>query len=222
MKQIFRIACLAVLMSIGVSNAMAIEEARYEVIQKSGDFEVRDYASHILAETVVEANLEDAGSKAFKRLFGYISGANRSRDKVAMTAPVSQQPAGEKIAMTAPVGQQRADDKWLVSFMMPDAYTLGTLPEPDDPSVTVREVPARRVAAVRYSGFWSEKNYSRYKAELESWIDGKNLIITGEAIWARYNAPFTPWFLRRNEILIPVAAGDIREQSQESRSDPAQ
>ena len=222
MKQFVRIAIAAVVMSIGVLNAMATEEARYQVIVKTGDLEIRDYASHILAETVGEGNLEDAGSTAFNKLFRYISGANRSRDKVAMTAPVSQQPAGEKIAMTAPVGQQRADDKWLVSFTMPDAYTLETLPQPDDSSVTLREVPARRMAAVRYSGFWSEKNYSRYKAELEAWIDSKNLMMTGEAIWARYNAPFTPWFLRRNEILIPVAAGAVREQSQGTRSDPAQ
>lgn len=222
MKQIVRIVIAAVLISSGVSNAMAIEVARYEVIEKTGDFEIRDYAGHILAETVVEGNLEDAGSKAFNKLFRYISGANRSRGKVAMTAPVSQQPAGEKIAMTAPVGQQRAVDNWVVSFMMPEAYTLETLPEPDDPSVTLREVPTRRMAAVRYSGFWSEKNYSRHKAELESWIDSKNLMMTGEAIWARYNAPFTPWFLRRNEVLIPVAAAGVREQSQETRSDPAE
>jgi len=211
MEQLVRIVIAAVLMSIGVLNAMATEEAKYEVIEKAGDFEIRDYASHILAETVVEGNLEDAGSKAFNKLFRYISGANRSRDKVAMTAPVSQQPAGEKIAMTAPVGQQRADDNWVVSFMMPEAYTLETLPQPDDPGVTLREVSARRMATVRYSGFWSEKNYSRYKAELESWIDSKNLVVSGEVIWARYNAPFTPWFLRRNEILIPVAAGGVAE-----------
>lgn len=189
---------------------MAIEEARYEVVEKNGDFEIRDYSSHILAETVVEGDLEDAGSTAFNKLFRYISGANRSRDKVAMTAPVSQQPASEKIAMTAPVGQQRVDENWAVSFMMPEAYTLETLPQPDDPTIVLREVPARRMAAVRYSGLWSEKNYRRYKAELESWIDGMELTVTGEAIWARYNAPFTPWFLRRNEILIPVAVDNVQ------------
>ena len=211
MKQIVRIAIAAVLMSTGVTKAMAIEEASYEVIRKSDDFEVRDYASHILAETVVAGSLEDAGSNAFNKLFRYISGANRSGGDIAMTAPVSQQAPGEKIAMTAPVGQQRADDKWVVSFMMPRTYTLETLPQPEDPSITLREVPARRIAAVRYTGFWSEKNYSRYKAELEAWIDSMNLTITGEAIWARYNSPFTPWFLRRNEVLIPVAAEDVRE-----------
>jgi hypothetical protein len=91
--------------------------------------------------------------------------------------------------------------------MMPASYTLETLPEPEDPKVTLCQVLARRIAAVRYSGFWNEKGYLRYKLELESWIREKGLTIVGDPIWARYNAPFTPWFLRRNEILIPVDAG---------------
>jgi effector-binding domain-containing protein len=189
---------------------MAIEEATYTVLEKDDIFEIRDYAPHILAETVVEGSLEDAGSKAFNRLFSYISGNNRSRDKVAMTAPVSQEPMGETISMTAPVGQQPARGKWLVSFMMPASFTLETLPAPEDPEVILRQVPARRVAAVRYSGFWSEKNYLRYKQELESWIHARGLVIVGDPVWARYNPPFTPWFLRRNEILLPIEAGPAR------------
>ena len=82
-----------------------------------------------------------------------------------------------------------------------------TLPEPEDPQVRLRQVPARRIAAVRYSGFWSEKGYLRNKFELESWIHERGLITVGDPIWARYNPPFTLWFLRRNEILIPVDAG---------------
>jgi effector-binding domain-containing protein len=121
-----------------------------------------------------------------------------------MTAPVSQRPQGEKIEMTAPVKQRRDQEKWAVSFMMPSSYTLKTLPEPKNPNITLRQVPARRMAAVRYSGFWSEKRYLRYKSELESWIQERGLTIVGDPIWARYNSPFTPWFLRRNEILIPV------------------
>jgi hypothetical protein len=196
-----------VVIMFGAMDAMAIEEAAYTVLKKDNGFEIRDYAPHILAETIVEGDLEKAGNKAFNRLFRYISGGNRSRDKVAMTAPVSQEPMGDKIKMTAPVGQQPVQGKWAVSFMMPASYTLETLPESEDPEVTLRQVPARRMAAVRYSGFWSEKNYLRYKMALESWIHEKGLKITGDPIWARYNPPFTPWFLRRNEILIPVDAG---------------
>ncbi|MFC1827575.1 heme-binding protein [Thermodesulfobacteriota bacterium] len=189
---------------IGAADAMGVEEAKYKVFKKDGRFEIRDYAPHILAETIVEGDIEEAGNKAFQRLFGYISGDNRSREKVAMTAPVSQEARKEKIKMTAPVGQQNVQGKWAVSFMMPASYTLETLPEPEDPKISLRQVPAHRMAAVRYSGFWSEKNYLRYRKMLESWIQEEGLTIVGEPVWARYNPPFTLWFLRRNEILIPV------------------
>ena len=207
MKWSIRIVLAVAVTIIGAREAMAIEEATYSVARKDGKFEIRDYAPHILAETVVEGTLEEAGNKAFSRLFRYISGDNQARNKVAMTAPVSQESTGEKIKMTAPVGQQRVQERWAVSFMMPATYTLETLPAPDDPKVTLRQVPARRIAAVRYSGFWSEKNYLQNKLELESWIHEQGLTIAGDPVWARYNPPFTPWFLRRNEILIPVNAG---------------
>lgn len=207
MKRSMLIIFAAAVIIIGAMDAMAIEEATYNVVKRDDKFEIRDYAPHILAETIVEGDLEQAGNKAFSRLFRYISGDNRSRDKVAMTAPISQEAMGEKIKMTAPVGQQRFQEKWAVSFMMPATYTLATLPAPEDTQVTLRQVPARRMAAVRYSGFWSEKNYLRYRMELESWIHERGLTIVGDPVWARYNAPFTPWFLRRNEILIPVDGG---------------
>ena len=186
---------------------MATEEAAYEVLVQDGKFELREYEGHILAETVVQGNLEDAGSKAFRRLFAYISGENKTRDEVAMTAPVSQRPAGEKIAMTAPVGQQKDGEDWVVSFMMPKSYTMETLPEPNDPLVQLRQVPARSMAAVRYSGFWSEENYRKHRDELEQWMTVNGLVAAGEPVWARYNAPFTPWFMRRNEILVETGSG---------------
>ena len=181
------------------------EEAKYEVVSKSKNFEIRDYAPYVVAETVVEGPLEDAGNKAFHRLFNYISGNNQSRDKIAMTAPVSQEPAPEKIKMTSPVGQQLSEGGWVVSFTMPASYTMETLPAPVDPRVKLRQIPACRMATVRYSGSWSEKRYLHYKKELESWIEENGYRILGEPVWARYNPPFTPWLLRRNEILIPVS-----------------
>ena len=205
MKHSIGIVLVAAFILIGARNTMATEEAKYTVVKKDDSFEIRDYAPHVLAEIIVEGELENAGSKAFNSLFRYISGDNHTRNKVAMTAPVSQQPASQKINMTAPVGQQRVDNKWAVSFMMPDSYTLETLPVPDNSNVTLRQVPAHRIAAVRYSGFWSEKSYLENKSQLETWINKNKLLIVGDAVWARYDAPFTPWFLRRNEILIPVA-----------------
>ncbi len=194
------------LLLTGVTTAMATEEAPYTVIKTDDIFELREYAPQVLAEIIVDGDLEGAGNKAFRPLFRYISGDNKSRGKIAMTAPVSQEQTGEKISMTAQVSQQSVQGKWAVSFMMPTSYTMENLPTPDDPNIKLRQVPARQVAAVRYSGFWSEKKYLQYKQELENWIAAKNLKVIGEPVWARYNPPFTLWFLRRNEILIPIAS----------------
>jgi hypothetical protein len=207
MKRFIWFIIVTLLMLIGAMTAMATEEAHYKVLKTDDIFELREYAPQILAETIVDGDLEGAGNKAFRLLFRYISGDNKSREKIAMTAPVSQERKGEKISMTAPVSQQRVQGKWAVSFMMPASYTMETLPIPDDPNITLRQVPARRVAAVRYSGFWRESKYLSNKEKLESWIRGNGFTVVGEPVWARYNPPFTLWFMRRNEILIPVAVG---------------
>jgi effector-binding domain-containing protein len=207
MKRIRLIIVVMLLMLTGATTAMATEEAPYKVVKNDDPFELREYPPQVLAETIVDGNLEEAGNKAFRRLFRYISGDNTSRSKIAMTAPVSQEKKGEKISMTAPVSQQAVQGKWAVSFMMPASYTLETLPIPDDQSIKLRQIPARRVAAVRYSGFWSEEKYLLHKEKLEKWIKENRYTVAGDPVWARYNAPFTPWFMRRNEILIPVTAG---------------
>lgn len=186
--------------------ATSVEQAGYQVLGKAGKLELRDYSPLVVAETVVDGSMEDAGGKAFRRLFGYISGKNRSQTRIEMTAPVTQEPASEKIAMTAPVGQQRHAEGWVVSFAMPAGYALADLPLPEDPKVVLRQVPASRMAAIRYSGTWSEKRYNQHEGELREWIARMGYSSLGEPVWARYNPPFTPWFLRRNEILIPVAA----------------
>lgn len=189
---------------LGAGNAMAVEEAEYRVVLKEDRFEVRDYKPHIVAETLVDGDFEDAGNEAFGRLFKYISGNNQSRQKVEMTAPVGQSAESQKINMTSPVGQKQVEGRWAVSFMMPASFTLETLPVPQDNNVILRQVPSRHMATVRYSGFWSEEGYMRNKAKLEEWIDEKGFITVGEPVWARYNPPFMPWFLRRNEILLPI------------------
>lgn len=208
MNLIRRITAVLLLLLTGATTAMATEEAPYTVIKTEDIFELREYAPQLLAEIIVDGDLEGAGNKAFRPLFRYISGDNKSRGKIAMTAPVSQEQKGEEISMTAPVSQQSVQGKWVVSFMMPASYTMETLPIPDDPNITLRQIPTRRVAAIRYSGFWSEKKYLLNKEKLEKWIKDNRFTVTGEPVWARYNAPFTPWFMRRNEILIPVTAGD--------------
>ena len=197
-----RISLVTIIILLFGRSAMAVEEAKYKVLNEQNGFELRQYEPHVLAETLVDANFEDAGNEAFDRLFKYISGNNKQQQKVAMTSPVGQE--SQKIEMTSPVGQQRQDGKWVVSFMMPAAFILTTTPEPKDPSIYIRAVPARVMAAVRYSGFWSEKSYRHNLANLQDWMTSHQLTAIGEPIWARYNPPFMPWFLRRNEILIPV------------------
>ena len=183
---------------------MAVEEAVYTVEKTDGDFQLRLYAPQVVAEVLVEGTLEEAGNTAFRPLFKYISGANRAQGKIAMTAPVGQQAEGQKIAMTAPVGQEAVSNRWAITFMMPSNSTLETLPAPTDKRVSLRTVPARRIAAVRYSGTWSRTRYERNLARLQEWMKTNGLAASGEPVWARYNPPFTPWFLRRNEILVPV------------------
>lgn len=204
MKLIRLIVVLSLVTCVSGGCATTVEEVNYKLIRKAENFELRDYPPLLVAETIVDGTLEEAGNKAFKKLFDYISGKNRSQSNIAMTAPVSQESVSEKIAMTAPVGQKRADGGWMVSFTMPVSYKMDDLPIPEDPDVTLRQIAARRMACVRYSGTWSEKRYNRYRQELESWIKKNGFRILGEPVWARYNPPFTPWFLRRNEILIPV------------------
>ena len=195
---------------------MAIEEAKYKVVQQDGKFEIREYESYLLAEINIEGSLEDASSMAFGPLFNYISGANQSQSKVAMTSPVSQEIGNEKIDMTTPVSQERDQNTWAISFMMPHHFTLQTIPIPEDKRVRIREVTARRVVTIRYSGFWDEKGYSKHKAKLETWIAAQGLEAAGPAIWARFNAPYTPWFLRRNEVQIPVVSRKAETESTDS------
>ena len=183
---------------------MAFEERAYTVVQSDRSIEVRDYDPAIVAETIVDAEFEDAGSPGFRILVEYISGANTQRESIAMTAPVTQIPEGERIAMTAPVTQELVKQGYRITFMMPSGRTLEDLPIPLDDRIVLREEPGQRYVAIRYSGFWSEKNYQQKLETLTRWMSEKRLKAQGPAIWARYDPPFMPWFFRRNEILIPI------------------
>lgn len=185
-------------------KSFSSQEAKYSVLRSDEKFQVRRYESHILAEYSVLAEFENAGSDAFRPLFEYISGNNTKSKTVSMTAPVSQQAGGQSISMTSPVGQVRKGEYWTVSFMMPYKYTLETIPQPVDKGISIRYVPERYIASIKYSGFWNEELYAKNYKKLKAWINNNQYLIAGEPIWARYNAPYTPWFLRRNEVLLPI------------------
>ena len=200
---------IIVIVVVGVLVILAkgcsgVEIVRYYVLEKEGNFEIREYPGYLVAETVVDSDFEQAGNVAFSRLFDYISGENRMKEKIAMTAPVNQQSRSEKIAMTAPVNQVKAGDQFAIQFVMPDKYTMDTLPEPLDEAVVIKEVAAHKMAVVRYSGGWSAKAYEKHKELLYAFIKDKGLSSAGEPVWARYDPPFKPAFLRRNEVQVPV------------------
>jgi hypothetical protein len=188
--------------------ATAYEQPPSRVLEQEGPFELRRIGPHVVAETLVDGDFDDVGNEGFRRLAAYIGGANRSRQEISMTAPVSQAAASEKIAMTAPVGQERAGDRYRITFLMPAKYTLETLPEPTDARIALRAEPARSVAVIRYSGSWSRARYQEHEARLRGWIAQRGLEPQGEPVWARYDPPFAPWFMRRNEIIIEVREPD--------------
>ena len=184
---------------------MAVSEPKFSVESKMDHYEIRLYPSTIVAETVVEADFSEAGNKAFRILADYIFGNNKSKTKIDMTAPVSQQVASEKIAMTAPVSQSKDLRGHLVQFTMPENYTLETLPVPNDSRVHLRLLDPRAVAVYSYSGSWSESRYKDKLAEFTSELLKNNVKTNGEPIFARFNSPYQIWFLRRNEIWFEVS-----------------
>lgn len=195
---------LTVFSLVIVDSAPAIEKAKYTVMEKEDDFELRLYEGQIVAETYVEGSMKDGGNDGFRRLYAYITGDNKKKQSISMTAPVGQEAGSEKIPMTAPVSQEKKDNLWRITFLMPAEYTLETLPEPVDERVRLLEESGRLMAAVRYSGTWSEASYQENKSLLEEYIQKRGWTQKGAAVWARYDPPFMPWFLRRNEVLIPI------------------
>lgn len=193
--------------------AGATEEAEYRVLRQDNAIEIREYVPSIVAEVIIEGDFRSAGNRAFRPLFRYIDGHNTARREIAMTAPVTQQKRGTKIAMTAPVSQAKVADGWAVSFMMPASLDMETVPEPRDPAVAIRQLPAHRAVAIRYTGGWSEQRYLEHLQRLQGWVAHAGLETVGEPVWARYNAPYVPWWLRRNEILLRLAPDSIVESA---------
>ncbi len=185
---------------------MATERPTFTVLQKLDAIEVREYPPLLVAETTADGDRDEASSAGFRKLAAYIFGGNRSGTSVAMTAPVTQT-KGQTIEMTAPVTQApTAGQGWLIQFTMPSKFkSLDELPIPNDSAVTLRAIPKRTVAVVTYSGVWSEALYARHLATLHTGIVKAGLKPLGPAVFARYDPPWKPWFLRTNEIMIEVA-----------------
>ena len=203
-------AALMLVLSSGCSvvGINSVEEAAYTTVIKDDPFELRDYEAMVIVETTIDDDFENAGNKAFKRLFAYITGNNVTNSDISMTAPVIADPAGTSsgtdIAMTAPVLQQYSQGGWRYAFVLPADLTLETAPKPIDDKVRLAQVPGKKVAVIQYSGFWSEQSMQDKTFALNDWISANNLTATSEPRWAGYNPPWTIPFLRRNEVMIDV------------------
>ncbi|MEM7221289.1 MAG: heme-binding protein [Pseudomonadota bacterium] len=187
-----------------------LEQPTFTVIAEADDYELRRYDPFTVAETRVDGAFRNSGNVAFRRLAGYIFGRNTGSEEMAMTAPVITQgaPVGTTMEMTAPVisGPAEGGEGWTYQFVMERKFTLDTLPRPLDPAVQLREVPGRLMAARRFSGRWLEGHMREQEARLLDALRRDGVAVLGDVSLARYNDPFTPFFLRRNEVLVEVAA----------------
>ena len=197
---------------------MATEEPKFESLRKEDKVEIRRYVPVIVAETIVDGDMDSASNRGFQLIAGYIFGNN---ERIAMTAPVvaEAQSSAEKIAMTVPVSiePQIADDskmagaqRWRIHFVMPSQYTLATLPKPLNPQVKLREIPAKTYAALTYSGFNTESKVQEKTDQLLDWLKTQKIETIGKPQLARYNPPWTLPFLSRNEILQEIRADSPR------------
>ena len=184
---------------------MAVEESPFRIQLRDGSFEVRDYPALAVAEVTVGGDQRQAVSNGFRMLAGYIFGGNTRRETIAMTAPVTQIPSGGRSATTTPVVDFRGTDRWVIRFGMPGQYSLDTLPAPRDGRVHLRLVARNRVAVIRFSGLVREHELEAKALELTDWIRARRLHAIGSMSLAQYDPPWTLWFLRRNELMIPVA-----------------
>ena len=204
-KHHFFLASILILFTL---PAVALEKPEYEVLYQDGKIEYRLYQPYIVAQTnvSVEDEYNGASNEGFRRLFKYITGANNTDIDIAMTAPVqmNMDNAGEKIAMTAPVQQKSNGDFLQVAFMLPSKFNMDTAPAPTDERVFIREIPRRIMAVIRYSGRWTDRNRAKYEKRLRENLQSHGIDTVSGAETAAYNPPFTPPFLRRNEIMLEV------------------
>ena len=188
------------------TNLSALEEPKYSVLKEYENFEIRNYDSYLVAEVDIEGSYNKSGNEAFRILAGYIFGDNQSSTKMNMTAPVESeaiQPS-ERMNMTAPVFSNKNVNGYTYRFVMESKYTQETLPVPNNSKIRITEIKDRVMAVISFSGRWSQKNFEKHEQILVNDLKNEGIGVASEAIYARYNAPFTPWFLRRNEIMYEI------------------
>lgn len=209
MKIIITIIVIIILWSLWGYFSSRVEQLEYSVIEKRDGYEIRNYSKHIVAQTTVEGDYDYALGEGFRIVAGYIFGGNEKKEKVAMTAPVIEEPGKgedkfEKIAMTAPVIFDENTSSRTISFSMPKKYTLETLPTPLDSRVKLVEVPSKKMAVLNFSWFRSEKIVEKKKEELKMLLEKDGIKTLSDFSYAGYNAPWTPPWMIHNEILVEI------------------
>ena len=213
--KIFGISFLFSFLCIG--NVMAIEEPKYEIIQKDGAFEIRKYAPILIAETIVEGDMDEASNKGFRLIADFIFGNNQAVDsntnrKIDMTAPVTVEPMSQKIAMTAPVtveplfsdANMQAAKKWRIHFVMPSQYTLANIPKPKNDAITLKEIPSKYFLVHSYSWLNTLSRVQTKTDETLEWANRKGLKVIGAPQLSRYDPPWTLPMFKRNEIMLEL------------------
>jgi hypothetical protein len=186
-----------------------VEQADYTVVQRMKGYEIREYPAHIVAQTTVPGSFGESLSAGFRIVAGYIFGGNTTKESIAMTAPVVAQ-KGEgsqgsaRIAMTAPVVATARGGSQVITFGMPRSYTLETLPKPNDPRVKIVMIPARKYAVMRFSWYRSDARVKRMQEKLFAALVRDGIAAEGSAAYAGYNAPWTPPWMTRNEVLVEI------------------
>ena len=171
---------------------MANEQPDYSVIKKDNEFEIRQYSNFLTATVETEGERDEAIGKGFRILFKYISGENKNKESISMTVPVMQKSSG--------------NNQWTISFVVPKKFNLQNVPQPDNQNVKIKNNPDLKVIAITFSGLFSDANIKENEARLRNYIKEKGLKIEEPAIYAGYNAPWTLWFLRRNEVLLKLVS----------------
>jgi len=199
---------------IGWLPTRGVEKPAYEVVSRPKGYEVRDYPPTIVAEVTLEGEYKETMYGGFRQVADYIFGNNevvlpeeQGSEKIAMTSPVLQKEefSSEKIAMTSPVLQEKEEgSSYTVSFIMPSEYTLESLPKPKNENVQLRSVPSKRYAVLRFGGYATERRVEKKRRKLKELMERDNLRSLGETTVAQYNPPWTPPYMRRNEIFIEV------------------
>ena len=186
-----------------------VEQADYTVVKKINDYEIREYPAHIVAETTVQGSYRESMSSGFRIVAGYIFGGNIKKESIAMTAPVvalkeERKKTSENIAMTAPVVATTDGDSQTISFGMPRTYTLEALPTPNDSRVKIVMIPAKKYAVMQFSWYRSDSRVKSMQERLLSALARDGVVAEGSVAYAGYNAPWTPPWMMRNEVLMEI------------------